>query len=83
MSDYSLSYLRNGEVVEHRSRVPVRIQVVVVPWEWSYSSPGLMQVTWEILRVSCYSRVKFGNGDVSDLQLLSSLCFIRLEYFVE
>ena len=83
MSDYSLPYLRNGEVVEHRSRLPVRIQAVVVPWEWSCSSPELVQDIWEILRVSCYSRIKFGNGDVSDLQLLPSLCFIRLEYFVE
>jgi len=80
---YSLPYLCNGEVVDHGARVPVRIQVVVGSWEWSYSSPELVQDGREVLRVGNYFFIKMGNGEVSNFQLLPSLFFISLEYFVE
>jgi hypothetical protein len=83
LSHYSLPHLCNGEVVDHRARVPVRIQVVVCSWEWSCSSPELVQDGREVLRVGSYLFIEMGDGEISDFQLLPSLSFISLEYFVE
>src|SRR6266850_1857051 len=80
---YSLPHLCNGEVVDHGGRVPVRIQVVVGSWEWSCSSPELVQYGREVLRVGSNIFIKMGNGEVSDFQLLPSPFFISFEYFVE
>jgi hypothetical protein len=71
------------DVIKHRGRIPVGIQVVVSSLEWSRSRPELVQDTREVLRIGSYLGIELGNGDVSDLHLLSSLFFIRLEYLVE
>jgi hypothetical protein len=57
--------------------------VVVCSREWTRSSPELVQECKDVLRIGSKSGVKFGNRDVSDLLLLSSLFFICLEYLVE
>jgi hypothetical protein len=57
--------------------------VVVSSLEWSRSRPELLQVRNYVRRIGSKPRIKFGNGDVSDLQLLPRLFFVRLEYFVE
>jgi hypothetical protein len=57
--------------------------VVVGSREWSRRCPELVQDGGEVVGVGGYSRIKFGNGDVSHLYLLASLFFICLEYFVE
>jgi hypothetical protein len=75
--------LRNGYVIDYGRRIPLRIQVVISSLEWTHSRPVLVQVSRKVLRVGSKSCIKFGNGDVSDLQFLPSLFFIRLEYFVE
>ena len=51
--------------------------------EWTLSRPELVQEGRKVLRICSQCCIKFGNGDVSDLQFLPGLFFIRLEYFVE
>jgi hypothetical protein len=70
-------------MINHGRRVPVGIQVVVSLREWSHSRPELVQESSEVLWIGSQLGLKFGNGDVSDLQLLSGLFFICLKYFVE
>ena len=75
--------IRNGKVINHRRRIPVGIQVVVSSLEWHRICPDLVQDSRQILRIGSYSGFILGNGDVGHLQLLPSLFFIRLEYFVD
>lgn len=75
--------LRDGEVIDHRRRIPVGIQVVVSSLEWSLNRVEPVQVSNQVLRIGSESGIKFRNGDVSDLQLLPGLFFVRLEYFIE
>ena len=57
--------------------------MVVGSREWTLSSPELVQESKDVLRIGSQSGLKFGYRDVSDLLLLSSLFFIRLEYLIE
>ena len=75
----SLARLRNGDVIDQRRRIPVRIQVVVGSREWSRGRPSLVQETREVSRIGGQSSFEFGNRDVSNVQLLPSLLFVRLE----
>jgi hypothetical protein len=77
------SRLRDREVINHRRRIPVGVQVIVRSLERSRSRPELLKVRNQVLRVGSQFGFEFGNGDVSDLQLLPGLFIIRLEYLVE
>ena len=57
--------------------------MVISSLEWTCSRPVLLQESRKVLRIGSQSCIKFGNGDVSDLQFLASPFFIRLKYFVE
>jgi hypothetical protein len=57
--------------------------VVVCSREWSGGGPEFVQDRWEIFGVGGYPCIEFRNGNVSDFHLFPSLCFVRLEYFVE
>jgi hypothetical protein len=70
-------------VINHGRRIPVGIQVIVSSLEWPRSRPELVQEKTEVLRIGSYLGVEFGNRDVSDFQLLPTLFFICLKYFVE
>ena len=57
--------------------------MVVRSREWSIRCQELVQEGRKVLRIGSYSCIKFRYGNVRDLQLLPSLFFICLEYFVE
>ena len=57
--------------------------MIVSSLEWSRSCPVLVQEDGEVLWIGSKFGVEFGHRDVSDFDLLPSLFFIRLEYFVE
>ena len=57
--------------------------MVVSSQEWSIGCPELVQKGRKVLRIGGYSRIKFGYGNVRDLQLLAGLFFIFPEYFIE
>ena len=57
--------------------------MVVSSLEWPRGRPILVQESRDVLRIGSKSGIEFGDGNVSDLQLLPGLFLIRLEYFVE
>jgi hypothetical protein len=57
--------------------------MIVSSLEWSRSRPEPLQVRNQVLRIGSKFCIKFGNGNVGDLQLLPRLFFVRLEDFVE
>ena len=57
--------------------------MVVSSREWSAGRQELVQEGRDVLRIGCYSCIKFRYGNVRDLQLLPGLFFVCLEYFVE
>ena len=75
--------LRNWDVINDRRRIPVWVQVIVSTLEWPRVRQRLVQVAGEVPRIGSQSGIEFGNGDVSDLELLPSLFLVRSEYFVE
>ncbi len=58
----------NWDVIKHRGRIPVRVQIVVC----------LL-----LSRIRSKSRIKFRNWDVSYFHFLPGLRFVFLEYLVE
>ena len=76
-------YSRNRDVVNHRGRVPVRVQVVVGLRKRTPRRPELMQLGGEIVRVGGQSRIKLGNRDVSDFHFFPSFRLVCLENLVE
>src|SRR6266702_5744861 len=74
----------NWDVIKHRGRIPVRVQVVVcllpapIP-----CCPKLVQECEYISRIRSKSRIKFRNWDVSYFHFLPGLRFVFLEYLVE
>ena len=83
MNDQFWPLLHNGDVINHGRRIPVGIHVVVRLLEWPHVRPSFVQKTIDVPRIGSQSGIEFGNGDVSDLELLPSLFLICLEYFIE
>ena len=70
-------------MVEHWGGVPGRVQMIVSFRERTRRRPELMQQGGEIVRVGGYSRIEFGNWDVSDFHLFPSFGLVCLEDLVE
>ncbi|SRR6266702_788508 len=74
----------NWDVIKHRGRIPVRVQIVVcllpapIP-----CCPKLVQECEYVSRIRSKSRIKFRNWDVSYFHFLPGLRFVFLEYLVE
>src|SRR6267142_3807869 len=81
--DYLPPHLRNRDVIDNGGGIPVGIQMIVSLRVRSRSCPELVQESSQVLGISGQLRIEFGNRNVSDLQLLPSLCFVRFEYLIE
>ena len=73
----------NWDVIDHRRRVPVGVQVVVCFQRPFRCCPQLVQERGEVLRVRSHPRIKFRNWDVSHFHFLPGLRFIFFDYLVE
>jgi hypothetical protein len=76
---------RHWEVINHRGRVPVGVQMVVCLRAGTpiLCRPELVEECENVSGVSGQSRIKFGNRKVSDFHFLARLRLISLEYLVE
>jgi len=85
LTNAPLAKLRNEHIINHGRWIPVGIQVVVSSLEWSIGCPVLVQESKLVFWIGGCSCIKFGYGNVRDLQLLHTgrLFFIRLEYLVK
>ena len=77
------TYSRNRDVVEHRGRVPVRVQVVVSFRKRTSRHKELMQPGEDIVGVGDNSCIEYGNRDVSDFHFFPSFRLVCLEDLVE
>ena len=70
-------------MVEHRGRVPARVQVVVGFRERARHRKVLLQEGGEIVCVGSYPRIVYGKRDASDFHLFTSFRLVCLEDLVE
>ena len=77
------AYSSNRDVVEHRGRVPARVQVVVGFRERPRRRKVLLQEGWEIVCIGSYPRIVYRNRDAGDLNLFPSFRLVCLEDLVE
>jgi hypothetical protein len=76
-------HLRNWDVIDNGRGIPVGIQMIVGLRIRSRGGPKLVQESTQVLGIGGQLRVEFGNRNVSDLQLLPTLFFVRFEYLIE